>query len=104
MRLTKEQRDQIAEILGNKQSVFGTCPFCGHNHLGVHDIVYELREFHGPGLTLGGSIEPLIQLSCTKCGYIHLFNAIAIGILKKEDLEKNHIKKPEENPEEIKKV
>ena len=58
------------------------CPLCGSRKWSVQDSAYELREFHGGNLVIGGGpIIPLIPVTCENCGYTALINAIKAGVV-----------------------
>jgi hypothetical protein len=61
------------------------CPMCQVGKWGVQDKVFELREFHGGGLVIGGTpIVPIIPVTCGNCGNTIFVNAITAGIVKPE--------------------
>jgi hypothetical protein len=45
-------------------------------------MIYELREFHGGNMVIGGnsSIVPLVPVTCKVCGNTVLFNPLIVGI------------------------
>jgi len=61
------------------------CDACGHPHWTYDNRVYELREFSGGGLVIGGSqkIIPALALTCTNCGNTKLINALVAGLMPK---------------------
>lgn len=61
------------------------CPMCQAGKWSVQDKVFELREFHGGGLVIGGTpIVPVIPVTCENCGNTIFLNAITAGIVKPE--------------------
>lgn len=56
------------------------CPVCAFSDWTVQDLA-ELREFIGGRVPFGGRIIPVVPVSCGRCGYIMLFNAIKMGLL-----------------------
>jgi hypothetical protein len=61
------------------------CPICGSEDYFLLDKVWELREFHGGTLKIGGPVLPIIGLMCNVCGHTILFNAIASRAISKDD-------------------
>ena len=61
------------------------CLFCQHSKLEICDVVdtTEYNDGIPAALIQGASHIPFIQLVCMKCGYAHLFNAIALGVVDK---------------------
>ncbi len=86
MKLTSKQKELLLKKL-NKVVPNNKCPSCGTSDLVLGDRIYELREFSGGGLTIGGdsSIIPIIALFCQNCGQTHFFNAITLGIISVKD-------------------
>lgn len=59
------------------------CPMCNNRKWSVQNKVFELREFRGGSLVLGGTpIVPIIPITCENCGNTILINAIKSGIVK----------------------
>ena len=52
------------------------CPVCKGENWSVSDVIFEMREFSGGGLSIGGSsqILPIIPVICANCGYIAHFS------------------------------
>jgi hypothetical protein len=62
------------------------CPMCGARQWSVQEKSYELREFHGGSLVVGGSaIIPVIPVICGNCGNTILVNSILAGIDKRKE-------------------
>lgn len=61
----------------------GQCPSCGHRSWTYDATVYEMREFTGGGLTIGGNISlvPVLTITCANCGTMKLVNPIAAKLL-----------------------
>ena len=86
MRLTEEQRERVAQHLGRITPQVH-CPVCSRAQWEVADRVFELREFVGGGLRVGGdqSIYPVVLVVCGGCGYTAMLGAIALGLLTSAD-------------------
>lgn len=85
MKLTKEQQKKASDEL--KSFFSKPCGCSGENWI-LNDKIFELREFNEGNFVLGGqnsSIFPVIAVSCSKCGNTHFFNAILLGLIKKDN-------------------
>jgi hypothetical protein len=81
MRLDEKQKTLIIDHLKKTWPDPQPCPVCRNEHWILTDIVYELREYHGGNLVVGGSLFPVVAVTCTKCGNSLFLNAITIGLL-----------------------
>jgi len=61
-----------------------SCPICRAQVWNVPNSLFELREFSGGGLVIGGdmSLFVVVPIICEECGYTHLFSATRSGLLK----------------------
>ena len=61
------------------------CLFCDSSQLEIGAVIdtTEYNDGVPAALIQGASHIPFIQLACMKCGYVHLFNAIALGVVDK---------------------
>jgi predicted nucleic-acid-binding Zn-ribbon protein len=84
MKLSENQTSKVLEAL-NKYAPL-SCPICKSQNFQLNDIIFEIREFSGGNLVIGGqsSIFPAITLTCKQCGYSHFFNAVSLGLIGKE--------------------
>jgi hypothetical protein len=83
--LTKEEREQAVAWL-NKHWIGGKhCGVCGHRNWALGGHVVSPSNVTGGGFFLGGAIYPVIPVTCLNCGNTHFFNAIVMGIFKKEE-------------------
>lgn len=84
MKITLEQQQKALEKLEN---FFKRPCGCSGNNWILNDKIFELREFNGGDLVIGGkssSIFPVITVSCRDCGNTHFFNAVLLGIIEKK--------------------
>jgi hypothetical protein len=58
------------------------CAQCGVANWQVQDAVFELRQFSGGGLVVGGTIIPVVPVTCANCGNTVLINAIRAGVVE----------------------
>jgi hypothetical protein len=58
-----------------------SCPMCGNGPWTVQDKVFQLSEYHGGDLVVGGPLVPLVPVTCTNCGYTVVVNAILSGAI-----------------------
>jgi len=62
------------------------CPMCGVGNWNVQDSSYELREYHGGNIVIGGGpIIPVVPVVCTNCGNTILVNAIIAGVVSRTE-------------------
>lgn len=64
------------------------CPICQQQQFQVDPHIYELREFNGGGLVVGGpnnNIVPLVPITCRHCGYTTLVNAVITNAISTQD-------------------
>ena len=61
-----------------------SCPVCRAQVWTVPNCLFELREFSGGSLVIGGdmSLYVVVPVICEQCGYTHLFSATRSGLLK----------------------
>ena len=85
MKLTKEQASLILTKLNNYNYNNGRrpCVICGNQKWVLNDTIFEMREFNGGDLIIGGqsAIMPVISLSCTECGHTLFLSAIKMGVI-----------------------
>jgi hypothetical protein len=66
------------------------CPICKSGSWNVSDRVYELREYHGGNMVLGGGpIVPIVPVTCSNCGNTILVNSIVAGLTEQSKGEPN---------------
>ena len=84
MKLTNEQQQKVIQKL--QHFLINHCSCNAHNWI-LNDKVFELREFQGGGLVIGGesSVFPVITVTCKDCGNTYFFNAILLGAVEKSD-------------------
>lgn len=71
---------KVRDYLSSKLS--GACEACGAKTWSYDATVYELREFHGGSMVIGGSgIQPLLTVTCMNCGTVRLINPIAAKLM-----------------------
>lgn len=87
MKLSEVQHKQLLDHLHSKWKAPAVCPVCKSNDWEVPLGVYELREFHGGGMVVGGgsSIIPLSPITCKVCGNTVLINPLVAGVSLTED-------------------
>jgi hypothetical protein len=65
------------------------CSMCGQTNWSVQDTAFELREFHGGGMVVGGPVIPVVPVVCGNCGNTVLVNALIAGAIEREEGGKN---------------
>jgi hypothetical protein len=83
LKLTDEQMKKATAFIAKTWKAPVQCPVCRSNKWNISQEIYELRQFHGGGLVVGGGgIAPLLPVTCEVCGHAVLFNALVAGILE----------------------
>jgi len=87
MKLSESQREQVQSKLQELVGKAPKCSVCDLSQWVVSDTVFELREFQGGSLMLGGDaiILPVISMTCSNCGNTIFFNAITLGVLSSKE-------------------
>jgi predicted Zn-ribbon and HTH transcriptional regulator len=81
MKLSEKQYKILTDHLAEKWKAPVACPVCKSNDWDVPKEVYELREFHGGGMVIGGSsIIPVSPVTCKVCGNTVMINPLIAGI------------------------
>lgn len=68
------------------------CPLCGNNHWTFNDTLFQLMEFDTKEVILGGSVFPVIPLTCDNCGNTYFINVISAGLIDKQKIEEDQVK------------
>lgn len=86
MKLTQQQQDSVIKKLSPFLEKM-ECSTCHNKSFLINDTIYEVREFLGGSLTLGGktTLIPLVSIMCEKCSEIRFFNAILLGVINPKD-------------------
>jgi len=71
--------------LNEKWGAGRKCPQCGVGNWQVQDSLFELRQFGGGGLVVGGPLIPVVPVTCANCGNTVLVNAILAGVVPKPE-------------------
>ena len=82
MRLTEGNKRLILKAI-NDLPVKRCCLFCGHKQLNIVNVIdtTEYNDGIPAALIQGASHIPFIEVLCERCGFAHLFNAIALGVV-----------------------
>ncbi|MBU1202712.1 hypothetical protein KKH39_01575 [Patescibacteria group bacterium] len=85
MKLNKEQQKKLLEKLQESWPAPKACSVCKHNEWDISDIIFELREFHGGNMVIGGksNITPVVYATCRNCGNTLFFNALKLDLIEK---------------------
>ena len=82
MKLTKEQANLVISKLDKHKDKRRACSICGNNSWMLNDTIFEMREFMGGDMVIGGTaIMPMLAVSCTECGHTRFISAIRMGIV-----------------------
>src|SRR5262245_55207067 len=82
MQLTDEQKTKLLERLRAGAATPRPCDVCGHIEWELSDRIFELREFQRGTFVLGGSLYPVIVMTCKSCGVTRLLNAVVLGLVE----------------------
>ena len=95
MKLTDKQKDAISTHL----QTFKGCAGCGEKVINVFDALFELREFNGGDMVIGGdsNLIPLVVLTCERCGMISFYNAMQLGLIGSEKVVRDGSKADRKN-------
>ncbi|MFH1443850.1 MAG: hypothetical protein ABIG34_00475 [Candidatus Peregrinibacteria bacterium] len=87
MKLNDDQQKKLVEKLNKVWVPPKTCPVCGQNEWDLSGVVFELREFHGGGMVIGGksSLTPVVHATCKNCSHTLFFNALKLGLISKDE-------------------
>lgn len=87
MLLDDPQTIKIINFLDKKWPEPRTCPVCNHDDWTISKRVYEIREHHEKGVfNITGAIIPFIVVSCNYCSNTRFFNAIAMDIVRPQEV------------------
>jgi len=61
------------------------CAQCGVNNWQVQDSVFELRQFSGGSLIVGGPLIPVVPVTCANCGNTVLVSALLAKVMPRTE-------------------
>jgi len=70
----------VIDKLSKVWTVKRLCPVCASGKLSLTDMV-EVRDYNEGNHCPGAAITPMVEVVCDICGYVMLFNAIALGVV-----------------------
>lgn len=78
--MTDVKSEKIIKYLSDKWKG-RSCPMYGTGNWNISDKVFELREFNGGDMVIGGNspIIPIVPVTCDNCGNVVMVNAIVAG-------------------------
>lgn len=82
---TDEEKARSEKLIKFLNEKWGSraCPMCKGGPWEVQGKIFQLMEFSGGGLVVGGPIIPVVPVSCSNCGHTVLVNALLAGALQK---------------------
>lgn len=85
MKLNDNQKKKLLKKLSVLKS--DRCSLCGSGEWVVNDTIFEMREFQGGNLVIGGgtAILPVIPITCKQCGNTVFFNALSLGVIESKN-------------------
>jgi hypothetical protein len=72
---TNAQIKHISEKWGQR-----ACPMCGKGPWNVGDRSFQLTEFNGGNMVVGGPVIPVFAVTCANCAHVVLVNSIVAGL------------------------
>lgn len=78
----KVASDKLIKFLNEKWGD-RACPMCNKGPWEVQGKIFQLSEFSGGGLVVGGPLIPVVPVSCSNCGHTVLVNALISGTLQR---------------------
>lgn len=84
MKLTKEQASSVISKFNNDKDKRRPCSLCGGNSWNLNNTIFELKEFTGTNMIIGGGISlfPVLVVTCNNCGNTLFLNAIKQGVIE----------------------
>ncbi len=80
--MVKVKEDVLIKNLNEKWSN-KNCPMCGNNNWTVgKNLVTAVRISETGGIELGGSVMPLIAVTCNHCGNVIFINPLVIQAME----------------------
>jgi rubredoxin len=73
----------VIDRLSDVWTVKRLCPVCASSKLSLTNIV-EVRDYNEGNHCPGAAITPMVEVVCDVCGYVMLFNAIALGVVDRD--------------------
>jgi hypothetical protein len=87
MKLNPEQHEKLTRFVAAKWRPPFQCPYCLTNNWNITHEVFQLTEFSGAGLVIGGPVVPIAPVTCNNCGHTVLLNAIIAGVIEPKNEE-----------------
>jgi hypothetical protein len=82
MKLTDAQKNalmvKIRGFFGGREF---RCSVCNHDKWNLDDDVHELSNYKLGGTVAADLVAPVVLLTCTGCGHMHLFSAFKLGLV-----------------------
>jgi len=82
MPMNEKQQKRLQDFINNKLKPPTTCPLCHAQQWNFADTIWELRDFSGGNLRVGGPVFPVLSMTCSRCGHTLFINALVAGILE----------------------
>jgi predicted nucleic-acid-binding Zn-ribbon protein len=85
--LTQEQAEILIRWLDQKIPQGLICSACGKDDWNLAPTISTTMVLGGTSIMIGGTIQPLVTLTCKNCGHTVFFNALISGVMKAEKKE-----------------
>ncbi|PIZ04435.1 MAG: hypothetical protein COY58_04165 [Gammaproteobacteria bacterium CG_4_10_14_0_8_um_filter_38_16] len=80
MKIDDEKLKKLSESLREKWKN-RVCPMCQSGNWIIQENCFELREFNGGNLVIGGTVIPIVPIVCNNCSNTVFINAILSGVV-----------------------
>jgi len=87
MPLDDEAKKSLFSFLQKRAPTPGPCTLCGNQQWTLGENIWELREYKGGDLVVGGVLLPVIPVFCSNCGNTLFINAKISGAMGKKTKE-----------------
>lgn len=81
-RLTPDEKRRFADWL--KTHGVKPCPMCGKRNWAIGDHLVASVPYAGGELVMAGTLYPQAMLVCGNCGHTAYFNAVVIGLVRRD--------------------
>lgn len=89
MKLTEKEKESAIEKIDMLALPDVKCPVCGEEEWYFNEYILETREFLFGDIALNkGVLVPYVTMSCKKCSNTFFFNAVQLGIVNPESVNK----------------
>jgi hypothetical protein len=81
--MSKIDTAKFIEYLRTKWGEARECPMCGKGPWQVEGSTFQLMEYYGGAVMIGGPVLPIVPVTCAHCGHTVLVNALVSGSVER---------------------